>query len=702
MRCLLPRSFTLSVIAASIATLPLAVFSQRSDDNSSVDQGLERIVVTGTLSQTTLSDLTSNLTQLSEEDITRISPTHINEVTSQVAGVWVSRGNGQEHLTAIRSPVLTGAGGCGAFFMAADGISLRAPGFCNANQLFGVNSEQAGAIEIVRGPGSVVYGANAVHGILNILSPSWDNMPSASVSFEAGPHDYHRAQFNLKNTETGTEEPEHKLSLYGNLTSDGGYKYESGFDQQKLNLQHEFSKDKYQIKNHFAFTNLNQETAGFIQGFEVYKDESLKRTNPNPEAFRDSRSILAYSQVNYQLSDHHNLMFQPYYRYHDMTFLQHFLPWKSLEENGHNSIGAKLHLQHQLDDSRFLVYGIDVDVSDGWLKETQEEPFSPTIPQGDHYDYEVLSGSYSPFIDLNWQINEKLQLNTGVRYEWQEYDYDNLLTAGAACEPDVDNCRFTRPEDQTLDFDNWSYRAGLNYQLSDQHQIYGQVSQGFRPPQATELFRLQAGQIAADLASEKLSAVEVGFRGGWQTSDESSFDYDITFYTMDKSHHIFQDTQRQYVSNGETQHDGIEITTRWTINPYWSLNFAATQADHEYKNNVNISRDVDITGNQIDTAPETTANINLLWQSDTAYAELEWSHMHDYFLDPANTATYDGHDLVNLRAGYDLAENWRLSLRVMNLLDEDYAERADFAFGNYRYFVGEPRSLYVGIRWALN
>jgi iron complex outermembrane receptor protein len=95
---------------------------------------------------------------------------HINQLMQRSPGVWISRGNGQESLPALRSPVLTGAGGCGAFYMAWDGISLRAPAFCNINQLFDVNSEQAGAIEVMRGPGTAVYGANAVHGVINTLT----------------------------------------------------------------------------------------------------------------------------------------------------------------------------------------------------------------------------------------------------------------------------------------------------------------------------------------------------------------------------------------------------------------------------------------------------------------------------------------------------------------------------------------------------
>jgi outer membrane receptor protein involved in Fe transport len=44
---------------------------------------------------------------------------------------------------------------------------------------------------------------------------------------------------------------------------------------------------------------------------------------------------------------------------------------------------------------------------------------------------------------------------------------------------------------------------------------------------------------------------------------------------------------------------------------------------------------------------------------------------------------------------------WRASLRITNLLDEDYAERADFGFGQYRYFVGEPRGAYLEISYQI-
>ena len=38
-----------------------------------------------------------------------------------------------------------------------------------------------------------------------------------------------------------------------------------------------------------------------------------------------------------------------------------------------------------------------------------------------------------------------------------------------------------------------------------------------------------------------------------------------------------------------------------------------------------------------------------------------------------------------------------MSLRLVNALDEEYADRADFAFGSHRYFPAMPRQLYVGL-----
>ena len=73
-----------------------------------------------------------------------------------------------------------------------------------------------------------------------------------------------------------------------------------------------------------------------------------------------------------------------------------------------------------------------------------------------------------------------------------------------------------------------------------------------------------------------------------------------------------------------------------------------------------------------------------------------------YFLDAANTATYPGHTVANARIAWSPAKTWRTTLRVDNLFDTRYADRADFAFGNYRYFPARGRAVFLSVDYARN
>jgi len=659
--------------------LSTSVFSQ--------EQPTEKITVTASRASQNVLDVAGNISWLDDESLRLIEQQHINQAMVRIPGAWISRGNGQEHLTAIRSPVLTGSGGCGAIFIAQDGISLRAPGFCNVNQLFDANTEQASSLEVLRGPASTMYGSNAVHGVINVLTPNPFDTEQSSVSLSLGPHDYARGMFSLSTTSE-----QHGFLLYGNVTKDAGYLQDSGYDQQKVNLIHQYKGGKWQIRNVLAVTNLNQETAGFISGFEVYKDASLKRQNPNPEAFRDSQSMRAYSQISYVENDTTSFTITPYIRSTDMQFLQHYLPWQPIEDNSHSSVGVQAQFQKDYDDLIWLS-GFDADYTQGQLTETQADEFSPTLPAGIHYDYEVNASVYSPFAQLQWTATQQLMLSAGVRYEHTKYDYDNRLSAGSACAQGIENCRFTRPEDQIVDYDELSYQVNANYALTNNNRLYAQYSTGYRAPQTTELFRLQAGQTVAELDAENLNSVELGLRG----KTESIF-YDVTLFSMQKDNFIFQDTDRQNISNGETSHRGIELALSY----HWQYFYASangTFAKHQYDSNLTLSR-IDIKDNEIDTAPEHMSSAQLGWRADSgSFIELEWVHQGNYYLNPENSAEYSGHNLLNLRTGWAFNETLNFSVRVSNLTDEDYAERADFGFGSYRYFVGESRAVYATVRY---
>jgi outer membrane receptor protein involved in Fe transport len=386
-----------------------------------------------------------------------------------------------------------------------------------------------------------------------------------------------------------------------------------------------------------------------------------------------------------------------------MEFLQHFLPGQAIEKNGHDSVGLQT---LWTSNSTALRAGLELELTRGYLEETQPGATTgsaflvATIPAGKHYDYEVDASLAGVFINYNVDITQRLSLNSGLRYQYTSYDYNNKMNTGRVREDGTacgfGGCRFNRPGDRRDSFSKLSPRLGMIYNLSDQHQIYGSLSQGFRAPQATELYRLQDSQDVSRIDPVELDAIEIGVRG-----DGNSISYNVSVYGMQKNNFIFRDTSRSNVDNGETRHRGIELDLRYRFSDQLSAALAFTYARHEYDNNPALSSSL-LDGNTIDTAPETLGSMTLDWHpAENLSMELEWVHVGDYYEDPENRNSYEGHDLLHLRTKWQATKAATVFARGMNLSDEDYAERADFAFGSDRYFVGTPRSVYLGVTLRL-
>ncbi|MFT6435350.1 MAG: outer membrane receptor protein involved in Fe transport [Candidatus Azotimanducaceae bacterium] len=681
---------SLPIAAVALAFLSSAYGAEPLRDT---DGNIEVVIVSASRISQPASEISSNVARISGETLKLISQTHINEAMQRVSGAWISRGNGQEHLTALRSPVLTGAGGCGAFLMAQDGIPLRASGFCNVNELFDANSEQAGAIEVIKGPASALYGSNAMHGLINILTPSVEDEDNLQVGAEIGPNDYYR-------TKLSANYANFRIDLNG--TSDGGYKHDAGYGQQKATVKYDGQLGAFNAIATLGFSNLNQETAGFISGTDSYKDSEAAKQNPNPEAFRDSQTVRGNIRLQRTLTNGTEIVVTPYFRDTDMTFIQHFLPGQAIEANGHTSVGVQS--AWYIDR---LIVGIDAESTSAFLREFQPNAtvsgsafLVNTIPSGAHYDYDVDATTWALFAQYQLPISDSMLLTLGGRYESVSYDYDNKLMDGrtkddgTACS--FGGCRFSRPSDREDTFRNFSPKISFSQYLTANTQWYLQLSRGFRAPQATELYRLQNTQVVSAIDSEELDSLEVGLRGTYER-----LGYDLSFYRMNKDNFIFRDSSRTNVDNGKTEHQGVELALNfaWSDNIRSEMNWS--YAIHQYANNPPLAT-TPIDGNDIDTAPRNFGSANILWQySEGGRVELEWTHLGKYFEDPENQHPYEGHDLLNLRWGMDVSETWRLAARIINLTDKAYAERADFAFGSDRYFVGEPRSVFVSLTGSI-
>lgn len=652
------------------------------------------VVVTATRSERPLRDQAGNTAVVAADDLAVVAHTHPSEILSRAPGAWVTQGSSQEHLTAIRSPVLTGPGACGAFLFLEDGLAARAAGFCNVNGLFELNTEQARTIEVVRGPGSALYGSNALHGLVNVMMPRPDEV-ARYARLDAGPHGYARVA-------TGLSAGGWRVDAHA--VHDDGWRDASGYTQYKLNAGLNAGALEWSL----AATGLSQRTAAFIVGFDAYRDAATARSNPSPDAFRDADTQRISMRWTGALRDW-QVSVRPFARRAHMRFLQHFTPGQPLETNGHASVGVQVLAQRAGARGALTVAGVELETTHGFVKQFQPAPLttaSPflnaTRPQGTHYDFKVDARTAALFAHVEHPLAGAYRWTGGLRGEHTRYAYDNraddgnLRADGTACP--MGGCLYNRPADRTDTFSTLTPKLGLLRPLGASSTAYLSATRGFRAPQVNELYRLQRGQDVADLDVERLDAVELGARGVAGRTQ-----YELAAFAMRKRGVVFQDSAGFAVSDGRTRHHGIEFTLVQPLGDAFEASLNGTLARHAYAFDRTLTGgDTIRSGDDVDTAPRRLGSVRLAWRPRAAQrVELEWSHIGAHWLDAANVHRYPGHALLHLRGSHGIVPRVRAGWRVTNLTDRRYAERADFAFGDYRYFPGPPRTVYLTLEVAL-
>lgn len=663
---------------------------------------LEEIVVTATRRPVPTLSVPLSLGSLGPGAIALVGPTHHSEILNRAPGVMIQRGSGQESLTAIRSPVLTGAGSCGAFLFLENGVPIRPVGFCNVNELLEVNTEQARTIEVLRGPGTALYGSSAMHGMVNVLQAAPEEHPELQAALEAGPANYGRAK--LAGRLDGARARLGVAALYAH---DGGWRRESGHDEAKLNVTLAGDWRGAPARVDLAATTLEQETAGFILGAGAYRDEATSRQNLNPEAYRDVHAVRLTGLVQPAVPGAAVLELRPYLRSTRMEFLQHFLLGKPLERNGQESAGLMASLAWEAATGWTVTTGLDLELADSFLLEEQDGPTtdgSPAAnairPAGRHYDYEVSSQVAALYGHVERRLSERWRVTAGLRGEYVAYDYDNRMLSGNTDEDGVPcgatGCLYSRPADRRDTFRDLAPKLAVSFEVADGLVAYANASRGFRPPEMTELYRLQRQQDVADLDSERLDSLELGVKGSWPAVDVA-----LALFDMDKANVILRESSGFNVGSGRTSHRGVEYELRFRPVGGLELTASGTHARHRYE----FSRAVEggeaiVRGNDVDTAPRDVHRAAIDWTPvDRLALEAEWLSVGEYWLDASNQHRYSGHELLNLRASLDVSPRWTLAVRLDNALDRDYADRADYAFGNYRYFPGRGRALFAELAW---
>lgn len=653
---------------------------------------LETVVVLGEKSQRLVSETVSMVGVIPAEVLQSGSIEHPNQVFAATPGVWVSRGNGQEHLTAIRSPVFTGAGACGAFAMTENGIALRANGFCNVNQLFDSHYEAASMVEVLKGPHSSLVGGNAQFGAINIHLPAADQVANR-VRLSGS-----SAGFRQLHGQFGTSFANHAVAALATAKEEDGMQVSSGFKQQKLSLRHLWTGPGWlSVESGLSVMNLEQETAGYIEGEDAYKNTAQRQQNSFPDAYRDADAVRLYSRWRLRQLDR-EWVFTPYYRRNKMAFLMHFVPWMPTEENNHESLGWQLQWRRLLPQGGEIYLGQEAERTWGNLLETQSRtaPFSAqNYPVGSHYDFSVLADSVAINAGGFGHLTRDLAVDAAVRLDYTRFDYTNHLAAGSACGPEANACRFYRPPSGVDEFREPSAHFGLVHQWANNLFWFAKAASAYRFPQVAELYRLQS-PVSQGIKAETMRSIEAGIRG-----QSKNWFLQTALFAMENKHGIIQNPERRFVNGVDSAHIGLEYELVYGGDSPWEFELTGQFANHTYENNPNLlGVDILLKGKQMDTAPKLSHNLKIAYQlGDDQRLGLSTQWLGKYYLDPQNAFTYKGHYLSDIEWHKNVTEDLAVDIKVLNVFDRRYAERADAAFGQYRYFPGLERRLSIALQY---
>lgn len=704
-------------LSMGLVALPLMGLTTIASAQESVRSSLETVVVTATREARSHLELPEAVQVFDQETIDAVSPSHPSDILNRAAGVHVNNLGGEGHMTSIRQPISTR----GVYLYLEDGIPIRPTGFFNHNSLYEVNVPQSGVIEVTKGPGSALYGSDAIGGLINSITRTPPEQTEVKLNLEVGSDQWQRGLLSF-----GSSVGAHSAVVNLNTTRNDSFREEGEYARDSLTARWDYQSDEQlQVKTLLSYTEVDQSGVSSLELLD-YKNNTDRNRFHGDTAFRDVKALRLSSEFSWQLNDHELLTLTPYYRDNTTSMSPSWMVTydPNVRESQFQSYGVVSKYRFNSSDQVQWIFGLDLDYTPSEYQEqavnysldedvyTGFTPLKDSSTVFDSYHFDAEQTSISPYAHLEIDLSERLLVSFGVRYDHFTIDYEDNLSDSVSERVFIPQLgrpvTHHRAEDQTVRFSEWSPKFGVVYQLSDEHVAYFNARHGFSIPSVGTLFRSGSTRNTDELEPISADSIELGIKG----EAAAWLRYEVAVYQMnieDDIISVVNGFERNVFNAGETQHRGIEVSLNGALSDEWLYAIAFSKTDQTYDSFSYTccfpSQNIDVSGNEIGKAPDTVANVTLAYAPNAIEGlrlELEWAHLSEYYTDETNTAKYDGHDLLNLRASYRVNTGLEFYGRIQNLADELYSTYTSNQVGDsdISYRPGAPRSVYAGVRYT--
>jgi iron complex outermembrane receptor protein len=328
--------------------------------------------------------------------------------------------------------------------------------------------------------------------------------------------------------------------------------------------------------------------------------------------------------------------------------------------------------------------------------------------------------NYAAYGNLTFHVADAFRLIAGARYTHDNVSAFNRRTpASNGGGPGLANPGANY--NLKTSNDDFSFRAGVQFDVLDNLMTYATYSQGYKGPAFNVFFNQNDGQLAP-IAAETADAYEVGAK--FKTHDGSFTLNTALFYAK---YDNFQansfvvlngSTVTQLTNAGQVSTRGVEIESliRPTRNFTVTAGLSYTDAHIDKFNIPAGATGSTRQGERLPLAPEWKGNIGATWKIETGgFANIELGSQVSLTSDQVSSLeanpvtrqaiTVDGYMIVDANIAFvDPNGVWRVNLFGRNLTDESYATLIGSGGpgGAYRYLLPRDVDRYFGVNLRLN
>lgn len=688
-----PHFISSLALALSASVSMVTAFAQSED--LAVGQVTEEILVTADFRQTQALDLASSVSVIDAETIESRNAEHLADVLNLAPNVNFSTGSSRGRFFQIRGigersqfvePINPSVG------LIVDGIDLTGVGGAATT----LDIQQ---VEILRGPQGTLYGANALAGLINMVS----GQPTESLTGELNGTVAQYDTRTFSGVLSGPVNDKLGFRLALEQHSSDGYQ-ENVFlgtdDNQNFDEQTARAKMSWQPSDdlHLDVTALYVDVDN---GYDAFSLDNT-RTTLSDQPGHDRQETLAASV---------NMRFQATEAYQLVTLFSHA---NSDLEYGYDEDWAYENLcvdfdclydgynsfDNYLRDNRnatadFRLVSSNSDDELGWLAGVYYRNQNENLRREYTYLSEDFLSDFSTknralYGQLDIPLAQKWQLVTGLRFEERDANY-----------ADSDGATFEPRENM------WGGKLALEYRPAPDTLIYALASRGYKAGGFNSNQAIPA--VDREFFTETMWNYETGVKG---MAFERRLQAQLALFYQDRS-----DVQTKqslvrpiegelcpcrfidYTTNAAAGNSyGVEAELNWQASARTELFASVGLLRSEFENfasfahaqaNDDTGEPFDLSGHELPHAPNyqfamgALVNITERW-----YARVEVEGKDAFFFSSRHEAKSDAYELLNVRLGYT-AEDWELALWGRNLTDEGYQTRGFGSFGN------DPRKGYA-------